>query len=45
MITLVNKTGVDNTNAKLHMMIKPLRVELIVHHERARIGYTMTKNL
>ena len=37
-ITLVSKTGVDRTKAKLHIMIKPLRVELIVHHERARIG-------
>ena len=43
--TLVNRTGVDRINAKPQIMIRPLRVELIVHQDRARIGYTITKNL
>lgn len=43
--TLVNRTGVDSINAKPQIMIRPLRVELIVHQDLARIGYTITKNL
>lgn len=44
-ITLSNGIGPANKIAKLQTINKPFLEVLTVHHRRALIGYTMTKNL
>lgn len=43
--TFVSSTGVANRTANPQTKKRPLLLELIVHHDRALIGYTITRNL